>query len=118
MNKYKIIGSLNILLGVIQMLGAVIVPVVMLSKLSGMYEAFGIDPGPSFAAYIVLITIFILGALYTFIGIKCFSSSKNRNKYFLAVCIVVASTPVLIGILTGILNLMVLTPIYKLSSNF
>lgn len=119
MNKYKIVGIIDLLLGVPQLLMAIIFPLSVFPKLSQVYADFNVSSQPNFTSgYVMVVLLLIISVVNLFLGIKGFIKSKQNEKYFKYGIISAVISFFLTGILGEILTTSVILPIYNLTSQF
>ena len=118
MNKYKIVGSINIFFGLVQILGSIIIPLFVMNKLTRMYETFEVNLKTPSGMYVVLGIIFVVGIINIFVGIKAFNSKKGNNKVYTTSMVVAIFSIIITPILAGVLVTLVITPIYSLMNQF
>jgi len=117
MTKYKIVGIINLLLGIFQLL--LMFPLIVIPKLNSLYADFNMNGQPNFTgSYLVTVVAFLLMAINLFLSRKGFSNVKDKDKYFKVGIIVAVVTFILSGFLTLILTVSILSPIYNLSTQF
>lgn len=118
MNKYKIVGIINILFGIPQLLISSL-PLFIVPKLSSLYTDFNVKSQQNFiSGYIVAILIFAMAMINLFLGVKGFTKSKKKEKYFKYGIISASVTFFLTGILVLVMVSTVILPIYSLTSQY
>lgn len=118
MTKYKIVGILNLFLGILETIYPLFAFMFTIPRLTELYSEFGAE-GPSFGiTYLTLSIIILMGIGNLFFGIKLFSKTENKDKYFKYALILVIASFLLGGVFTSFASLSVIMPIYNLTSQF
>lgn len=117
MDKYKILGSINILLGGMLAILVVIVAVGIIPQLVALSSQLGTNTSVNFTfAYGGLVVVFIAAMINLFLGRKLiWGSTSDKEKYFVPGVIWGVSSLILPG---AIIVPTVLLPIYNLTSSF
>jgi hypothetical protein len=119
MIKYKIVGIIDLFFGISQLLISIIFPLSIFPKLSQIYADFNVNSQLNLTSgYIVVLLIFIIAITNILLGVKGFTMSKEKEKYFKYGIISAVATFFLTGILVAILSFGVMSPIYNLTSQF
>lgn len=119
MTKYKIVGIIDLFFGISQFLISIIFPLSVFPELSKMYADFNVNSQLNFTSgYIVVMFILIIAVTNLFLGVKGFTKTNEKDKYFRYGIISVVVTFFLTGILVAILNFSIISPIYNLTSQF
>ena len=111
--KNKILGTANYFIGGLQLFTA-LSNVLVISRLSSLYQEFGSEFNPT-RTYITPAIFIILGVLNLFFGHKLFSKNE-AEKYFVISLVYLVITFVASGLITQFALLSILNPIYELSS--
>lgn len=118
MNKYKIVGIVNLIAGVIQIIFSLLFLLSTLPKLASIYSNINKE-GPSYpAAYLMFGLIILLGIASLVAGFKLMRGYENREKYLkfgLALIIIAVS---LSGFLVSVAVVSIIMPLYSLTSEF
>ena len=119
MTKYKIVGIVDLFFGIPQLLISIVFPLSVFPKLSQMYSDFNVNSQLNLTSgYIVVMLILIIAITNLFLGVKGFTETKEKDKYFKYGIISAVATFFLTGILVAILNFSIISPIYNLTSQF
>jgi hypothetical protein len=118
MTKYKIVGILNISLGVLETIYAAFALIITLPKLNELYFELGAKRPSYTSTYLILGFILIIGLVNLFLGLKLFTKSEKREAYFIYALISLIASFFLGGIFSGIFTLSIIVPIYSLISQF
>ncbi|OIO15500.1 hypothetical protein COV53_04035 [Candidatus Gottesmanbacteria bacterium CG11_big_fil_rev_8_21_14_0_20_37_11] len=119
MSKYKIVGIINLFLGIPILLLALSFFILIIPKLSQLYSEFHASSQVSItSSYAVTIILLLTASANIFLGIKGISISQKKDKYFKYGLLLVIVTFLFSGFFIGILNLSVLLPIYNLTKQF
>lgn len=118
MTKYKIVGILNLFLGVLEVVYPLFALIFTLPKLTRLYSDFGAEM-PSFTpTYLILGIVVLIGVGNLFFGFNLISKSGKKDKYFKYALILVIASLLLGGVFYSITSLSVILPIYNLTSQF
>lgn len=118
MTKYKIIGILNFLLGIPTLLLSLSFSIFVIPKLNQLYAEFNTNnSGNVILSYIIVLVLLIIAIANIFLGIKEFSNTQKKEIYFKYGVIMAVVAFLLGGVLTGLMTLSVILPIYNLSSS-
>lgn len=118
-NKYKIVGIINLFFGVTNFAVSVFFPLSVFPKLSRVYSDVNVSSQPNLTSgYIVVILFLIIAITNLFLGVKGFTGTKEKEKYFKYGIISAIATFFMTGILVAILNLTTVSQIYDLTSQF
>ena len=115
--KYKLVGITNILFGIIQALYPVIVYMFVMPKLWDMYSSLNIDNPIKPAVYIGLIFLFFYGIFNIIMGVLLFSERFNKDKLLIWNIILILLNFVFGGLVSGLLMIGIIAPIYSISSS-
>lgn len=119
MNKYKIIGIVNLLFGASQFLISIIFPLFLFPNLIQTYTDLNVNSEFNLTGgYIVVLLILIIAITSLVIGVKGLTVSKEKEKYLKYGVISAVATFFLTGVLVAILNFSVTSQIYNLTSQF
>lgn len=116
MNKYKIVGGINIFLGLAQIIIAFVIPFFVMQKLKSMYETFEDNLQSPSGIYPILLVIGLIGVANIFVGLKGFKDTGSKN-YKISIAMLIVSF-ILTPFLIGTLNMLIITPIYALMGQF
>lgn len=120
MNKYKIIGGIDILLGILYTIYPVLLSLLVIPKLMPIYSEFSVKPNLT-STYLMLLIIFFIGITDLFLGFKLFTAKTEeiKEKYLKYGIISMAVTllPLLVIMSIYISQLSVIIPLYNLSTN-
>lgn len=116
MNKYKIVGIMDFLVGVAQVLYCLAMYIVVIPKLALLYSDMNINIIKNLnQAYTFLGFLFVLGVVSIALSFKLFSKSQViRNKYYKTAVIILVINMFFTGILFFGMLLSTITPIYNL----
>lgn len=119
MIKYKIVGIIDLLLGIPQLLISIVFPLSVFPKLGQVYSDINVNSQLNLTSgYVAVTLILIMAILNLFIGVKGFTESKEKEKYFKYGIISAVATLFLTGILTSIMISSIISPLYNLTSQF
>lgn len=118
MAKYKIVGVVNFFFGFFEVVYPLIVILFTIPRLTELYSEFQTKGPNLIPIYIILSIVILIGIGNFFLGVKLFSISENKDKYFKYAIILIVINFLLGGIFTQIVSLSVLMPIYNLTSEF
>lgn len=112
--KYKIVGSMNALIGFLQVGIASYYLFLVLPKLNVIYQQFDVDHrGSEFSSYAILSGIFLLGLINLFFALKNISGASSE-KYFNYSVISLIISFVIGGFLVAYLVIASVGPMYLL----
>jgi membrane protein implicated in regulation of membrane protease activity len=117
MNKYKVMGLINLIFGIMLLIISPIFPSFIIPGLGEMYEGMEIDLQlPLIGVYVATALIFVSAIINLFVGIKGITKNNNKDKYFNYGIIAALISFFLPGVLAVILNFSVIYPIYNITS--
>lgn len=119
LTKYKVIGILDILIGLMLVVYPLVVVLFILPKLSALYWEVGVNVFSNmFITQILSAVVLILGAASLCIGFKLLSSSgASKEKYFTYGIIFLILALVLGSFLIALSTISTILPIYDLTSS-
>lgn len=118
MNKYKVLGIVNILIGLFQIFSSWVFSSFVISKINSMYQDFGMQNNSGVLAYVFFTILFVAGVVSILIGLLQLTKPKDKDKYFRIGTINAIVAAVLLFILTPIGVITIITPIYSMTSQF
>ena len=119
MNKYKIAGVVNFLLGIGQTTLSAILLIFVLPKLTAIFSQLDVNIQSKLnIAYSALMLILIMGSVNLFFSIKSFKETKDKERYFKYGLLFATMSFFLVGVLMSIANLNIISPMYNLTSRF
>ncbi len=119
MTKYKIVGIIDLILGILQLLFSIVIPLSVFSTLRQLYYAINTHYQMNLMnVYVIVTLILLMAALNLFLGAKGLTGSKEKERYFKYGIISAVTTLFLTGILGSILIFSIISPIYNLTSQF
>ncbi|OGG01704.1 hypothetical protein A2W14_03755 [Candidatus Gottesmanbacteria bacterium RBG_16_37_8] len=118
MAKYKIIGAVNFFLGIFEIVYPLIVILFTIPRLTELYAEFQAKGPNLIPTYIILSIVMLMGVGNFILGVKLFSKSENKEKFFKIAIILIIASFLLGGVITKIASLSVIMPIYNLTSEF
>lgn len=115
MDKYKILGSLAVFLGLGQ-LGSCITPILVYPKLNEFYADFGVDPRSIFIKGILYYVVPLVGMAMVnlYLGLKNLSKLKEKEKYFKFGLVSVLVGFFLTALLMSIMIQTIIGPMYSI----
>jgi len=117
MTKYKIVGIIDLILGILQLLFSIVIPLSVFSTLRQLYYAINTHYQMNLMnVYVIVTLILLMAALNLFLGAKGLTGSKEKERYFKYGIISAVATLFLTGILGSILISSIISPIYNLGS--
>jgi len=118
MNKYKIVGIINIFIGISIFLVAFSFVLIVIPKLSVLYTEFGADTPVNISdSYSSIFILFTIAIVNIFFGIKGISNTQNKETYFKYGLITAILTFLLSGIVVRFMIDSAIDPIYNLNSH-
>jgi hypothetical protein len=112
--KYKIVGILNLLFGIVQISFPVALYFFIIPRVMEAYKSFAVEyPYPS-SLYYILFFLMAYGLANVIIGILLLIGKGNQQRLFRLGVILFFSNFVVGGLVNGILMISVLSPIYNL----
>lgn len=120
MNKYKVLGIVNILIGLFQIFSSWVFSSFVISKINSMYQDFGMQNNSGVLAYVFFTILFVAGVVSILIGLLQLTKpkDKDKDKYFRIGTINAIVAALLLFILTPIGVITIITPIYSMTSQF
>jgi hypothetical protein len=118
MTKYKIVGILNLFLGVSEIIYPLFALAFAITRLTTLYSGFSTEVPSFISIYLILGVVISMGAGNLFLGFNLVSKSGKKDKYFKYALILLIASFLLGGILSGIATLSIISPIYNLTSQF
>ena len=119
MDKYRIVGVINIFVGIAQFLVQIIMALTLIPRLNTFYSEMGLGQNrPTIgSSSIVLGIAFVVFTINLFLGWGLIKGNINTKKnYFIYGIVALIVTFVLLGIIQGILTTTILSPINNLYS--
>ena len=116
--KYKIVAIINILLGVFQIGNAFSMLLFVIPTLADLYSQFDSAEGPDFAmGYGAVAILLIIGTINLVFAYKLLKEKgTKKDKYFMYSVIYLVVTFFISGILSGLMTLAAINPIYNLTN--
>lgn len=117
MDKYRIVAIANLFFGAVLLIWSLIPPLVFFPGLNDLYSSIPNSVRPNFTyAYTILAAIFLIALINLFFGVKGLSKSAAGERPFWFRVFLAVATLLVGGVLVGVLNLLLLVPMYNLAS--
>lgn len=114
MNKYKIVGTTNLLMGIFSLVIPLISLSFVLPKVTQVYNEFGATSNLT-GSYLAIGFGILLGLINLLFAYKLFSTKTVKKDKFFGIGIVTAiGTFFLSGVVSAIISMSALSPIYNL----
>lgn len=117
MDKYKIIGVVNLLFGIFQVVCPLFIIFITLPRLTAMYSEFNVQGAFLTPTYLILGVVMLIGIGNLFFGFSLVSKSEKKEKYFKYALMLIIASFLFGGILFSIASLSTILPIYNLTSH-
>lgn len=115
---YKVVGFVNLLLGVLLMIFPLIIAFVILPSLTELYTKIGTAPSSGSICF-SLGAAFLVGAVDLFLGFNLLKGPEESRERYLKYGVISALVSLILpGVLNATTILQVIYPLYNLSSQF
>ena len=118
MNKYKVVGVVNLLFGVFQIIYPLLVIFFTLPRLTELYSELNIQGYSFISTYLIIGFVMLIGIGNFFFGLNLISKSEKKEKYFKYALMLIIASFLFVGILFNLASLSTILPIYNLTSQF
>ena len=119
MSKYKIVGLINLLFGLLQLFLPIMLWVSVIPKLTEIYSNFQVNNQPNLTLLFgALILLFIFGLTNIILGVMGFKKIKEKEKIFQYGIMVAVVTFFLMGALVSFLVSSIISHLYNITSQF
>lgn len=119
MDKYRVVGVLNIIIGAIGSLFSLIFLLTVVTKLTPMYQSFGVSRVTLLTPYIMLFAMFLVDVFYLLIGHKLVSHKIGGKELHFKIGIALLILAVIsVPLFVGFLVMSTILPIYSLEKSF
>lgn len=119
MNKYVVIGGIDLFIGLFQILIPLVQILFVIPKVYLLYQDVGVAVPNQSLNYLVLGLIVVGGVLNSFVGLNLLLSSKlKKEKYFTYGWVLFIVNLLFLGLLVAFLSLSTILPIYQVTTQF
>ena len=116
MNKNKILGAINLILGLIYFLFTINYLFFVIPRMTDLYQQFSTKINLT-SSYLVIGLLGIMGTVNSVVGYKVFKDKEEKLKNLRKVSILLIITAVLLsGFFFALMAMWLISPIYSLST--
>jgi len=116
MNKDKILGLINFILGIFGAWIALSFPLKVIPNLKSLQAEFGLSPQNLIPSYLAMVFLGLAAVINVFLGVKNFlGDEKNKGKYLRLGIWAIAIIVLLLAFSSAVFSLNTIGPLYNLT---
>ena len=118
MTKYKLVGFINLFIGLLGVFFTSYYLLIVTTKLNKLYTDFGVVQNIISTQYIILFVIFVIGIIYMFVAYSLLNKNLvNKELFFRIGLVLLILSFISVPLIIGLLMMSTILPIYSITTS-